>query len=197
MSGRAHEKRMVAVLAAAEGDAPARLCSPGVGLFRTTSSGKLVRPGAVVGELEVLSELFLVVAPQGAGGLCRDPEEEQIARRPVAYGDVLFTLDTDLVAEEAAAAVAESGATSGTVFASPTSGRYYAKPSPDAPPFVKVGDVIAAGQTVALLEVMKTFNRVQYGGGALPERAKVLRIVPKDEEDLSAGDPILELESAD
>jgi acetyl-CoA carboxylase biotin carboxyl carrier protein len=49
---------------------------------------------------------------------------------------------------------------------------------------------------VALLEVMKTFNRVQYGGSGLPERARVLRVVPSDGDDLAAGDAILELEDA-
>jgi acetyl-CoA carboxylase biotin carboxyl carrier protein len=115
----------------------------------------------------------------------------------VGFGDTLVALDTDLVAEEAAASAAAAELTSGTLFRSPTSGRYYARPSPEAEPFVSVGDLVTRGQTVALLEVMKTFNRVQYGDPSLPERAKVLRIVPKDEDDLAAGDPILELEPAE
>jgi hypothetical protein len=41
---------------------------------------------------------------------------------------------------------------------------------------------------------MKTFNRITYGGGGHPERARVLRIVPAEGVDLAFGDPILELE---
>ncbi len=197
MNGRAHADEVIAILRPAEGDAPARLCSPGVGLFRAAADATLVRPGVVVGELEVLGRLSLVVAPEGAHGLTRDPADGKIAKRAVGYLDTLVVLDTDMVAEEAAASAAASATSSGTVFRSPTSGRYYERPSPDAEPFVKVGDVISRGQTVALLEVMKTFNRVQYGDASLPERAKILRIVPKDEEDLASGDPILELEAVD
>ena len=43
----------------------------------------------------------------------------------------------------------------------PLTGVYYATPSPEAPPFVAVGDVVSAGQVVALIEAMKVFNEVQ------------------------------------
>ena len=55
---------------------------------------------------------------------------------------------------------------------------------------------VAPGQTVALLEVMKTFHRVAYGGDGLPERAKDVAIVPAEESDLAGGDAILTLEPA-
>jgi acetyl-CoA carboxylase biotin carboxyl carrier protein len=81
-------------------------------------------------------------------------------------------------------------------FKAPSSGRFYARPSPDKPPFVTEGAVIEQGHTVAILEVMKTFNRIAYGGAGLPERAKVVRVVPADGDDLGRGDVILELEPA-
>ncbi len=49
---------------------------------------------------------------------------------------------------------------------------------------------------MALLEVMKTFNRVQYGGPGLPARARVVRVVPDNESDVDGGDILLELEPA-
>jgi acetyl-CoA carboxylase biotin carboxyl carrier protein len=45
-----------------------------------------------------------------------------------------------------------------------------------------------------LLEVMKTFNRLTYGGDGLPSEAKIASIGPADGDDLNAGDIILELE---
>lgn len=42
-----------------------------------------------------------------------------------------------------------------------TLGTFYRAPSPGAPPFVKVGDRVAAGQTVGIVEVMKLFNTVE------------------------------------
>lgn len=43
----------------------------------------------------------------------------------------------------------------------PLTGVYYAAPSPEEPPFVAVGDVVNAGQVVALIEAMKVFNEIQ------------------------------------
>lgn len=60
---------------------------------------------------------------------------------------------------------------------------------------MSVGDEIKTGTTIAIVEVMKTFNRVQFGGLGMPERARVLRIVPTDGDDLGAGDALLELEA--
>jgi acetyl-CoA carboxylase biotin carboxyl carrier protein len=59
-----------------------------------------------------------------------------------------------------------------------------------------VGDVVTRGQTVALLEVMKTFNRLTYGGDHLPERARVVAVHPRDEDDLDEDDAIFDLEPA-
>ena len=74
------------------------------------------------------------------------------------------------------------------------SGRFYARPSPDKPPFVIQGQTVKTGDTIGLLEVMKTFNRLTYGGAGFPEAATVRRVVPADGDDLNAGDPLLELE---
>jgi oxaloacetate decarboxylase alpha subunit len=44
---------------------------------------------------------------------------------------------------------------------SPMVGVFYRSPDPGAPPFVEVGDVIATGQTLCLLEAMKLFNELK------------------------------------
>jgi oxaloacetate decarboxylase (Na+ extruding) subunit alpha len=44
---------------------------------------------------------------------------------------------------------------------SPMVGTFYRSPSPDASPFVSVGDVVAAGQTLCILEAMKLMNEVK------------------------------------
>jgi len=51
--------------------------------------------------------------------------------------------------------------TSGHVLKSPMVGVAYLAPEPGAKPFVKVGDVVHAGDTVALVEAMKTFNPIK------------------------------------
>jgi acetyl-CoA carboxylase biotin carboxyl carrier protein len=44
---------------------------------------------------------------------------------------------------------------------SPTPGTFYAAPSPDAKPFVKVGDRVAPDTVVCVIEAMKIFNEIQ------------------------------------
>jgi acetyl-CoA carboxylase biotin carboxyl carrier protein len=44
---------------------------------------------------------------------------------------------------------------------SPIVGTFYAAPSPEASPFVKVGDAIQAGQVVCIVEAMKLMNEIE------------------------------------
>jgi acetyl-CoA carboxylase carboxyltransferase component len=83
----------------------------------------------------------------------------------------------------------------GLVFRAPLTGRVYFRPSPDKPPFVAVGDVIERGTTVCLVESMKSFSRIPYGGEALPQRARVVRFPVDDGADVDQEMPILELEA--
>ena len=50
---------------------------------------------------------------------------------------------------------------SGHVLKSPMVGVAYLSPEPGAKPFIKVGDSVKAGDTVALVEAMKTFNPIK------------------------------------
>ena len=51
-----------------------------------------------------------------------------------------------------------------TVFiTSPTVGTFYSKPKPDAPAFVKVGDVVEPDTIVCMVEAMKMFNEIPAG----------------------------------
>ena len=58
----------------------------------------------------------------------------------------------------------------------PTDGVFYGRPSPGAPAFVTPGQQVRAGQAIGLVEVMKTFNQVLYGGADLPDVATVLEV---------------------
>ncbi len=42
----------------------------------------------------------------------------------------------------------------------PLVGTFYARPAPDRPPFVKVGDTVSKGQTLCLLEAMKMMSEI-------------------------------------
>lgn len=181
-------------------DGKLELLSPGVGVLEGAPlPGALVSPGQVLGELNVLGVRHRLLAPADATGLVLPHDGPRLARRPVQWSDVLLSLDPEASPQGqalAGAAAADAADQSGLVFASPLSGRYYARPAPDKPSFVNVGDIVETGQTVALLEVMKTFNRVTYGGDGLPARAKVVALGPADEDDVDEGDVLLRVEPA-
>jgi len=40
-------------------------------------------------------------------------------------------------------------------------GTFYIAPSPDDPPFVKVGDTVKKGQTLCIIEAMKIMNEIE------------------------------------
>ncbi|MDP2734010.1 MAG: acetyl-CoA carboxylase [Hoeflea sp.] len=44
---------------------------------------------------------------------------------------------------------------------SPIPGTFYRSPAPDQPPFKEIGDAVVKGDTVGLVEVMKTFHEVK------------------------------------
>jgi acetyl-CoA carboxylase biotin carboxyl carrier protein len=185
--------RLTALMKKREGRIEVR--APSVGLWREAPPlGSLLLPGMKLGAIEVLGTLFDLIAPEGAAGIVTEVEAAR-ARNPVAHGDVLLVLDREHAGQLATAETERSDeAPSGMVFVSPMSGRFYRRAGPDKPPFVQDGDEIGQGQTICLLEVMKTFNRITYGGGGHPERARVVRVVPADGDDLALGDPILELQ---
>jgi acetyl-CoA carboxylase biotin carboxyl carrier protein len=196
--GRTTQPRRTAGLGQADDDQV--LLSPGVGLVRGLPvAGSWITEGNVIGELDVLGVLHVVVAPAGAAGIVA--AAPRVGERAVGHGDVLVRLQPASLGGlgDATGRAATTGAAAGTtgalLFRSPLSGRFYARPSPDRPDFVKPGDEITTGQTVALLEVMKTFNRLAYGGADLPERARVRAVLVRDEADVEAGTPILELEA--
>lgn len=171
------------------------LRAPAPGYFRiAVAHDHLVAPGDVIGDLEVLGRTIAIVATRLHGLAC-PPAGPLLARRPVAYGDVLVTVTAD-IALGAAAAESSTAATTaqGLVFRAPTSGRFYGRPTPEKPAFVSVGAELAAGTTVCLLEVMKTFHRVTYGGTDVPPRAKVRELLVADGADVNQGDPLLALD---
>jgi acetyl-CoA carboxylase biotin carboxyl carrier protein len=163
--------------------------SPGVGEWDPAfREGQLVRGGDRIGVLRVLGVATAVTAPADATGIVVGGA---LRRGPVGYGDALYVLDPAAVigADPARAAGAAQAAT-GLVFRAPTSGRFYSRSAPGKPPFVSAGDAVKPGQTVCMLEVMKTFNRVVYEG----VEARVTEVVAADEADVDAGAVLLRLE---
>ena len=179
-------------------DGKLRLEAPTVGLYRgEPRPGTFVGPDQPIGQLEILGVLYHLLAPTGAAGLVVAPGTPSLTRRPVGHGDLLIILDPEAVTTGAAAgpAAVASAAGGALLFRAPTSGRFYTRPGPGKPPLIEVGTAVAHGQAVGLIEVMKTFSRLQYGGEGLPSPARIKAILVQDEEDVAAGDALFELET--
>ena len=72
---------------------------------------------------------------------------------------------------------------------SPIPGTFYRKPAPDQPPFKEVGDIVAKGDTIGLVEVMKSFSEVKA-----TEAGKVVKFLVENEDAVMAGQPLVEIE---
>lgn len=72
----------------------------------------------------------------------------------------------------------------------PLPGIFYRRPAPDQPTYKEEGDVVAAGDTIGLIEVMKTFTPV-----IAEEAGRVVKFLAENEEAIMAGQPLLELEA--
>lgn len=188
---RLHERTLE--VAMSRTDDRITLQAPSTGLFLPrVLRGDLVATAHPIGELDVLGRRTTLLAPHAYGIVDGDPTP-----RAVGYGDALLVLDASMqIAGASAVATTEAHAATGLVFRAPTSGRFYSRSAPGKPAFVNVGDELGPNATVCLLEVMKTFHRVTYGGAGLPERAKVREILVADGADVTAGDPLLALDKA-
>jgi acetyl-CoA carboxylase biotin carboxyl carrier protein len=76
----------------------------------------------------------------------------------------------------------------GTV-TSPMVGTAYRSPEPGAPPFVEIGSKVAAGQTLIIIEAMKTMNQIPS-----PRAGTVIAILVEDGQPVEYGEPLAVIE---
>lgn len=90
-----------------------------------------------------------------------------------------------------AAAAAEKPAEQvcGNIITSPIVGTFYASPSPEKPPFVKVGDTVNTGDVVCIIESMKLMNEInsEFSG-------RVAEIYAKNGEPVEFGQKLMRIE---
>jgi acetyl-CoA carboxylase biotin carboxyl carrier protein len=93
------------------------------------------------------------------------------------------------VAVAAAATVTQDAAVHPGAVVSPMVGVVYLSPEPGSPPFVTVGQQVAAGQTVMLIEAMKTFNQIKA-----PKAGTVTAILVQNSAPVEYGEALIILE---
>lgn len=69
-------------------------------------------------------------------------------------------------------------------------GTFFAAPSPDAPPFVKVGDHVGPETAVCIIEAMKVFNEIPAGVSG-----KIVAVLVENGEPVEFGQPLFKVDS--
>ena len=119
----------------------------------------------------------------------RGPEKEYVHfAAPVAQAAAPAPVSSAASAPSAAAAPAVVVDKYETIN-SPIVGSFYSKPSPEADNFVKVGDVVEAGQAVCLVEAMKLFNEIEA-----EFKCKIIEVLKDDAAPVEFGEPLFKVE---
>lgn len=96
------------------------------------------------------------------------------------------TVAAPQVAAPAAAATPVAKTLSGKLETSPMVGVFYSAPSPNDPPFVKVGQKVEAGDTLGIIEAMKIMNPLEATQSGIIEE-----ILVSNAEVVEFGQPII------
>jgi|SRR5579885_1859797 len=98
--------------------------------------------------------------------------------------------DSQLAEDEAHATASGTQAApdvpSGLPVTSPMTGIFYTSSSPSAPPFVKEGEAVSAGQVIGLIEAMKVFNEI-----IASTSGRVTKLVATNSQLVNPGDVLM------
>lgn len=112
------------------------------------------------------------------------------AAAPVAYTAPAAAAPAPAAAAAPApAAEAAPASVSKNAVTSPMVGTAYMAPAPGAKPFIEVGSTVKEGQTVMIIEAMKTMNQIPA-----PRSGKVTAILIEDAQPVEFGEPLLVIE---
>ena len=110
------------------------------------------------------------------------------ASMPASFIPAAHAAAPAAVAAAAPAAVADIAKHPGVV-PSPMVGTAYWAPEPGAKPFIEVGSKVSAGQTLLIIEAMKTMNQIPS-----PRAGTVTQILVEDGQPVEFGEPLMIIE---
>ena len=113
----------------------------------------------------------------------------RVARPTVAAPAAVPVAVVPVAAPGSAAPVANDVSKHPGAVKSPMVGTVYLSPEPGKPVFVNVGDKVAAGQTLLIIEAMKTFNPIKA-----PKAGTVAQILIDNAQPVEFGEPLMIVE---
>jgi len=142
---------------------------------------------------ERIRELVKIVQESGVGEIEIEDEGMRVSVRRADEPGVAPAPVTAAAGSGVAVAELDVGDASAqsslTRVESPMVGIFYRAPQPGAPPFVAVGDVVAVGQTLCLIEAMKLFNELKADVDG-----RVRAILVEDRQGVEFGTLLFEIE---
>ena len=137
---------------------------------------------------DILTETGLSeIEVEHAGLKIRVAKQLVAAPAQVAYAPpASAAAPTNAPAAPAATAEAAPSRTFGDAVKSPMVGTVYLQPEPGADAFVNVGDTVSAGQTLMIIEAMKTMNPIPA-----PKAGKIVEILVEDGQPVEFGEPLV------
>lgn len=124
-------------------------------------------------DLEYLEKLANIVYENDLSEITLEDDEQAVCLKrekqvapavaPIMPAVMPATVTSQVVSAPKAveAPAAAPSAPKGKPITAPMVGTFYAAPSPDDAPFVKVGDNVATGQVVCIIEAMKLMNEIE------------------------------------
>jgi acetyl-CoA carboxylase biotin carboxyl carrier protein len=115
-------------------------------------------------DLRKLKKLIDLVQESGIGELeiTEGEEKVRISRSATGQPQVMAAAGAmQVVSAEAAPVPVAPAEPTGHTLKSPMVGTFYRSPSPGAPPFIEVGQSVAKGQTLCIIEAMKLLNEIE------------------------------------
>ncbi len=144
---------------------------------------------------DILNDTDLTEIEVERGDLHIRVAREVTVAAPVQYAAApAYAPQAPAAAAAPAAAMPSDPATivakSGEEVKSPMVGTAYLQASPEAPPFVQAGDTVKKGQTLLIVEAMKTMNPIQA-----PRDGVVVEVLVGDAQPVEFGEPLVLLQA--
>jgi acetyl-CoA carboxylase biotin carboxyl carrier protein len=147
--------------------------------------GDLTVDGALVRNLAaLLAETGLTEIEYAVGD-----RRIRVARTGAAATLVAAPAAASAAPSTSAPAMAPSLAAHPGAVKSPMVGTVYLSPQPEAPAFVKLGDVVSAGQPLLIIEAMKVMNQIRA-----PRAGRVTQILVEDGAPVEYGEVVMVVE---
>ncbi len=170
--------------------------SPGVGkILFTIDDGVFITGGNKIGRMKILNKNFILRIPNDMAGSIRLlKNHERITY--AAYNEIIFELEKSKKIENNESVIKEDvniTQTNGLIIKSFIDGIFFRRPSPDSEPFVQEGSLVKPGDTLGLIEVMKSFNKIICPDFKKGRNGFITEIYKKDESVIRSGEPLFRI----